>query len=317
MEDPIMTRLVTTTAAVCLLLFSLAHSPVMAETPTQGTVSGTGTVTIERRPTELVMHVQLLGKGKTLKEALQKLKDRREAAGIHLEALKAKADSIKFGEPTSSNIFSKRRAQFEMMIKQRMTARGGGVPKGLQIPRSYVVSASLTARWPLSAEGTEDLLIQAEELTEKIKKADLAGMKDAEKLSPEEEELMEELAEMSGRFSGYDEEQVKPGMPRFLYAAGITDQERDKAMAKAFAKARAEASRLAAAAGKELGPLAHLEGGMTGVPGGDEYDDYRYARRYYGRDAPPSSEDRPNESVSPEAGVVRFACSVRASFLLK
>jgi len=287
---------------------------------TTGTVSGTGTVVIKRRASVLVTNVQLFGRGKTLKEALGNLKDRREAAQLQLETLQADSDSIQFGDPTLSNVFSKRRSQFEQMIKQRMRGRAGKVPKGLQIPRSYVVSSLLTARWPLQAENVEDLLLEAEKLTEKIKSADLAGTKDAEKLSPEEEELAEELAEMSGRYS---DEKVAPGTPRFHYEAKISDQQHDKAMAEAFEKARAHAARLANAAGKQLGPLANIAGQHRGAA---LYDDYGYDDMGFGNSryqyqlmqrAMRSAEGQENTSFAPEPGMVTFTFRVMANFYIK
>ena len=55
--------------------------------------------------------------------------------------------------------------------------------------------AMLTAQWPLAAgDSPEKRLLAVENLREKIKTGDLAGLKDAEKLSPEEQELLEEAS---------------------------------------------------------------------------------------------------------------------------
>ena len=52
-----------------------------------GTVSGSGTVVLERKPDLLRLKVDLIAQGKTMKEALATLKDRREATQAPLGKL--------------------------------------------------------------------------------------------------------------------------------------------------------------------------------------------------------------------------------------
>ena len=54
-----------------------------------GTVSGSGTVVLKRKPDLLRMKVELIAQGKTMKEALANLKDRRDAAQAQLATLGA------------------------------------------------------------------------------------------------------------------------------------------------------------------------------------------------------------------------------------
>ena len=66
-------------------------------------ISAVGTSVVERKPTHMRLYVQLLAKGKTLEAALEKLKERREAATTQLEALKVDPKSIVFGSERARN----------------------------------------------------------------------------------------------------------------------------------------------------------------------------------------------------------------------
>ena len=114
-------------------------------------ISGTGTAIVQRNPTQLRLYIQLLAKGKSLEDALAKLKERREAAMTQLETLKADKNSIVFGTPSLSGAASARKQQFEAMIMEQMRSRGKKVPKGLQTPQTVTVSA--TPYRPMAAEG--------------------------------------------------------------------------------------------------------------------------------------------------------------------
>ena len=158
-------------SVVCLLSLS---STSLSQDEVKGTVSGIGTVTVQQRPTLLRMTIQISGKAKTIKEALAKLKDRRDAAEILLESLTADKDSVSFSDPSLVSANNNQQRQMEQMLRQRMS-RGGRVPKGLQIPKSVSVSCTLTAEWPLQYKDTEGLLLIASDLQERIAAADLAG----------------------------------------------------------------------------------------------------------------------------------------------
>lgn len=318
-------RFLLVTSSLALLLPGLARAQfepwramMESQPPAKETISGVGMVTVRQTPTALRMYVELLGKGKTLEAALANLKDRREAALAQLQSLGARKESIWFSSPGLSNIQSAQQRQLEQMIRQRLVARGRKLPRGLQVARPVVASVTLTAEWPLPAGTPEKLLVAAEALKEKLRAADLAGSKEAEKLSPEEQELAEEMAEM---LSNSGEQPVPLGEPHFVYVARISDQDRDKALAEAFAKARAQASRLARAAGIGLGPLVGLSGQGGGVTSFDGYEDPfgGYSRRAYieqliGRRAASDQAQGDNEAIGPEPGSLSFGFYVRAIF---
>jgi hypothetical protein len=288
------------------------------------TVSAVGTATLERRPAALRVHIEVIAKGRSLEDALANLKDLREAARVQFDALGAVKESVSFGEPSLSNVESAQRKQFEMMVRQRMTARGKQLPKGLQVPKSFAVSSRLAAEWPLESQTTEELLLESEALKEKIKVADLAGTKQAKELSPEEQELAEEMAEMMAE---HGEEPVPVGEPLFTYVARITEAERDQAMADAFRKAKAQAERLAGAAGVKLGPLVALSGSgggssamadpdMYGMYGGYDYHRQQYFQQLIASGGATDDDESQNQAVGTEPGGLKFTFMVNAMFAI-
>ncbi len=280
------------------------------------TVAGVGRVSLQRPPVALRMHIELPAKAGTLKEALAKIQQRREAALLQLEALQVDAKTVKAGNPTLSAAESEQKKRMEQMIAARLRNRGQKVPPGLKMPQTITVSMTLTAEWTHKYDTPEQLLLRVEAIREKVKAAKLAGDQQEEKLSPEEEEIMEEMAMMSSR---YDEPEIKPGEPVFLFVSRITDAEREKAMTDAFAKAKANAQSVAKAAGMKLGPLVSLAGGGGGQPDlGDSpygYEYERYIRRMMGQiRGPDSDEEGTNEAFGPNPDAVAFTFYVQAMF---
>lgn len=280
-----------------------------------GTIAGAGSAEVKRPPQFLRVQVELLAKGKDLKEALVKMKERREVIKLVLGKLDALPDSVAFSDPALGSEKTDQQKQFAAMVAQRLRPGAKPAPKSKDATPT-VVSVTLKFDISLKAGSIEDLLIASQELQAKIKNADLAGMKEFEKLSPQEEELAEEMR-ASGMMQG--QEEVKRGEPMFYFVGKIADAESAKALAEAFGKAQQEATELAKAAGVDLGPLYHLE--TQQQAGGDE--DYAYAARYnqyqyYGGRMPmPSAVAQPREAVSMRAGAVTYRVAVAAQFQVK
>jgi uncharacterized protein YggE len=295
-------------AFAAALVLGLIGGASIAKAQTTPSVTSTGTAKIEQMPTIVRMHIQLSGKGKAVREALAGLKDRREAATVNLEALGARKESIKVGEPTIGAATDERSRQMEMMIRQRMAGRQRG--KKPEVKKPVTVTATMTAEWVLPSGSPEDLLVAAHELQEKIKAADLAGMKEAEKLSAEEEELAEEMSQVD-TYGG--EEAAKPGEPAFQYVVRITDDQHKKLVAEAFTKARDQAASLARAAGSQLGALQQLQSHETESMHETEIYSrmgYRYASSPY---VPQANEDV-REAVGDAPGKVTYQVMINASF---
>jgi len=298
-------------------------NPVSADSG-GGTVAGAGMVEISRQPEKMRLEIELLAKASDLKQALAALKDRIEAARLQSVALGAIKDSIKIGDPQitkSATDQQQRRVQMQMLMLERMR-RGGAGKKSEQAktPSPVMLSARLTAEWKIDAKNVEELLLFSHSLQQRIEDADLAGTKEAQTLSPEEEEL---LAESEESLSYMSDDESKPGEPTFLLVSRISDEERDKARAEAFQKAKVQASRLAKAAGLDIGDLKSLTGEEQ--PGGDEdsYDlfggynraAYRIFQSVVAAAQAGTSENV--EAVAPVPGKVRYRITVTAAFELR
>jgi hypothetical protein len=203
----------------------------------------------------------------------------------------------------------------QMMVRQRALGGGkrGKKPEAATPP--VVVTTTLTAEWPLKAADAEEMLLLVGALEAKIRKADLGGSSEPTSLSPEEQELMEE-AEMNN-YS--DEEQPKPGQPRFLFVKKISEKEQADALAQAFEQAKAEAAKLAKAAALNLGSLKHLSSSLSASDQMQQYSAAMYQYSRYGRSMQPDPNvaDLRNEAIGPQPDEVTYTVTISASFEAK
>jgi len=294
----------------------------LPEPPPASIVSADGTASIERFPTRLRLGVLLEGKGKTLEEALGRLQDRRQKVAAGLEPLGVDKQSITFGAPGFSAAVGQQRQQLERMIRERMRVTGQALPKGLQLPQVRSVAAMLQAEWPLPAGTPEEVLLAAQAIQDKVAALDLAGKKDEQALSPEEQELVEEMQGMAQQSfpSPYGQEQAEPGQPLFVYVAEISEQDRDRVMAEAFQKAKTKAERLARSAGRGLGSIQVLT--EQNITSPEYYDPYsggmpQAVAFLSGRAGPGGQPDQENLIASPTAGPITFRFTVSATFSLE
>jgi uncharacterized protein YggE len=291
-------------------------SRALAGLPSSSSITGTGTVVTTYSPQTMRLRVDLSGTAKNAKDAVAKLKAVSEAATGKLADLDAEKDSVKIGPPRVTAAVNDQRRQMEMMVRQRM--RGAGKKPKAQPEPPVVVSATLSAEWKLNGKDAAARLLEAREIEDKIKAADLAGNKQkSEEASEEEEEMAEEMNE---QFMGGNDNQPKPGEPMFIYVAKVDDEGRSKALASAFAKARTEAEQLAAAAGVKLGPLR----GVQAHAGRNEYENYQY--QYMGGGMNPymlaqmgmsdgeATGGTPREAIGMQPGETSLNYSVSASF---
>jgi len=317
------------TALAIAIVITLSHEaawaqfyPGIRENPSPAaagpqTISATGTASVKRKPTVLRMYLELVAKGSNLDEALKKIKDRRESARGQLETLKADKDAITFGDPSLSGAASPRQRQIEVMLMAKMQSRGKKAAK-TPIAVPVTVTVMLTAQWSLEAETPEQMLVLAQTLQEKIKAADLAGIKDAEKLSPEEEELADEASQMIDQ-SG--EQRTPAGQPYFMFIARLSQADREKLLGEAFAKAKTQAADLAKAADVELGPLTGISGQCNGQHnlGDEEYNPYNNSssiRRILAQQTGEGADETHYEAMSNDPAAVSFSAAVQANFRL-
>ena len=310
-------RILLTITAI--LLSRGIPSSAQAPGPDEGMVTGTGTVVLRRAPDTLRLKVEVFARGKTVKEALAALKERRAAIRAQLGALGATDESIRFADPQINSAVLDRQRQMELMIRSRM-AQKPAARKDAPAP-PVVVSANLTAEWPLKGEGVEEWLVVAATLEAKVKAADLPGKKDLEKPSVEDEELREEMAGIEPNADPNDPT-ARQGEPAFLFVSKLSDADRASALADAFARARAGAEAMARAAGATLGPLRRLQGGPQS---GEQFEDpaqiqadYLRALRGGGGQVDPADEpESALEAVGASPGAVSYRVRLSAAFALK
>jgi len=321
----------TSVALASLAAIFSWHNPAQAQYGgDSGVVSGNGVVTISRQPETMRVTVAVQGKGATLKDALAAVKARTEAAKKQVVTLGADKDSIKIDTPKintqqadQQQAMVRRQMQRAMMQQMNKAKKGGKKDKEPAKPAEPVlVAAMFTAEWKLDSKTPEDLLIAVHGLQEKIKGADLAGMKEAEKLSPEQEEMLEEMEQQAEMMNSYGNETPKPGEPIFMFVSRIPEAEREKAIAEAFQKAKTQASKLAKAAGTELGALKSLSANSTSG-NANAYNNYGYNSRQWramqmagiGQSEDEEGEGaNPTEALGAEPGPVKFHVTVMAAF---
>jgi len=303
---------------MAVVILTVGCATAWAQVQPEPMVSGDGTVTITLQPEVMRLRIDLLGKGKDLKEALAKLKDRREAARKKVLELGATEKTIEIAPAGTSVGKADERRQLQMLVRARMSGRKSEKDAEAK-PQPVTVSATLTADWPVKTQDSDEMLIFANELQDKIKAADLAGIKEAGPKTPEEAEEAEE-AEMEEVDMYGGEQGPKPGEPSFVFVARVPADQIDKAMAEAFEKAKAKAARLAKAAGATAGNLRFLST--------HQQPDYermsRQAYAYYGsyyqeliQQSYSPGGDVPEEAVGVEPGPLKLRVSVSASFAIK
>lgn len=207
-------------------------------------VSGVGTATVHLAAERLRLEVVLPAHGANAVEALRHLKEIQAKAKSKLEKLGAADGTTSFSEPRLSEPTGGSSSGDSPPLQ---TGRRIRVPV---IPSAAVsLTSVLRAEWKLKAKSTEDLVVEAQELEEKIRAADLGGTRQQGGNNGVDDEAAEEAQALVRQGSEGD------GTPRFIFAAQISESDRRKAFVEALAKARADAANLAAAAGLELGQM--------------------------------------------------------------
>jgi uncharacterized protein YggE len=307
-----MTRFCTLSALAIGILFAAGSHVAMAQAPESplGYIGGAGVAVIKRQPELMRMRLELTATGKDLKDALSKLKARREAALKVCSDLGTAADSLVVGSPRIAPD-SPQRQQMMMMMRQR--ARNGGKPaKKSEAAPPVNVAATLTAEWPLKGTDPEELLVASQTLRDKIK-SDLGKSTPKEELSPEDEEVQEEAAAETMNYNNGNG--PKPGEPTFVFVAKVSKADYVKAAAKAFAMAKAHAQRLADAAGAPLGELRNMNGDDRQAMAMMNYQQQRYFNGMQEDDST-ETETSSDEAIGPNPAEVRLNVTVTASFAL-
>lgn len=303
-----------------MLLMSVAAVVASSEncysqSPARAGVRGTGEAVLERKPALMRMHLQLLAKGKDLTEAIARLSTQRAEVEKQLETLGAVKTSIHFSEIELDQTQDRAERQIEMIMRRRMAQKRGGKgsAKNDAIVKPAKVRMTLTAEWPLTVGEAAETLIAVEKLQKTIQAADWGGTNDSEELTPEEEELAEEME--GADFVDQDESGHEPGQPTFVFVANIEEADREQALSEAFAEAKQQAEVLAKAAELKLGTLISLEAD-TGMEA-DEDADYRLrydSSMFSVQRRQMSGHNRAKEVIGTSPSLLKYRVIINATF---
>lgn len=303
-----------------LIAVMAAASTVRADEMTDAVVSANGVAKIERAPDRMRMQIEVLSKGSDAKQAVEGLKKRIESVRAQLAAFGVVADSITVQPPRTFKMQGDQQQQIQMMMLQRMRQGNRKAAAATEQTKPPVtISASLSAEWKLDGESADDRFVFAQALQDRIKAADLSGSKAAEELTPEQQELLEEME--SEEQSYYSSDQQKPGEPAFMFVASISPEQHQQALSEAFAKAKDQAARLARAAGEELGGVKSIQENSVAAYESD-YDPWETQssvmyRMLQSAQNQAAGSGTPTEAVGTDTANVSLKVALNATFYLR
>ena len=252
-----MTRLFQATAA-CLVIFFVTTSVQAQLLPDSGAdsaspgISVTGTHVVKRLPETFRVIVTLQAKGKTFDEALAILNNEKESALDKFQTLGVDKERIEFGNFGIDQLQENKQRQMEAMVAQRVRIQN---QRKSVAAESIALKCTVSVDWPLAGTTSEEIFKESHALKQKIKVADFTAKKVA--LTPEEEEMMEEMAGMIHHI----EQPGSDGGPLFIYVSKISDADAQTAYAEAFAEAVKQGEALAKATGFiTMGKLTSISG---------------------------------------------------------
>jgi hypothetical protein len=257
------------------------------------------------------MQVQLVESADSVDVALGMVKERAEAAKQLLQDLEA--EDIELGEFVLSDLddsdshgqakMAKRTAE----VIARRQAFGRPTPTNpAQSDADAKVQMGLSAQWSLAGDSDEALLFVAK-LRRALADIGGAGSED-EETTPVWSTPAEEMQALMSAAKG----SRNVCIPRFFFVSRLSEEQRDKALAEAFERARETAERLARAAGRKLGELKHL----SESPHLDHSAQRSQVRQQLSGEEWPESSHTAYEIVWDDLRAGRFVVSVSTSFEL-
>lgn len=277
-----------------------------AATPRR-TVSTQGTVTVRQRPAVLLMKVRLRATEPTLELGLTRLKAQGEAARQWLSRLGA--ERVACGEPhfdeqIDKDPLTKARAATAKAIGRHLpgAAAAGDGKRG--------VNVVVTAQWPIAALSAEQTLVLVDRL--RFEAAADSGTAEAAEEPPAWATPQEQMQALMAQMQ---QPPVDDGTPQFLFIARLDDEQLERAVAEAFARAVRNAERLARAAGLRLGPLTALNH-VYGRPGEGRADLLLERQRCAALLASMAVELGEHDLVSEDLRAAEFVVTVHATHTL-
>jgi hypothetical protein len=190
----------------------------------------------------------------TLELGLTKLKAKAEATSSllrRLGAVRVETGEPHFDDQTDKDPLTAMQARTAKAFRKRSTDEPPPPPE-------RGTNAVLTAAWPIATLTADETLVLVDRLKFELAE-DTGSGESREGLLPwasPEEQVMEMMAQIHAPPDDL--------APQFLFVAAAGEEQREKASAEAFARARRQAELVARAAGFRLGALATIHGGFNG-----------------------------------------------------
>ena len=233
-------------------------------------VSGAGSEKFETIPDAMKVTVRGEAKGATVEEAIAAWKAKAESIKATLVEAGADAATVEISDPRLSGTGTSRNEMMMRRMMQMQAQKEGGDKKEAQ-EEPVKLEMTVTAAWKLSATDVEGLLVETVPLMRKVAKLDFTDKKAA---TPEELEEMEEAASSEDYYDEYG--RPDPSKPSFLFTKQVDAAKVTEMQKTAFDKARTDASKKAALAGRTLAGIVTVDASVS-RPDMDEDEMMQYA----------------------------------------
>lgn len=271
----------TFVTAICLCTtFPIAVAQLSLDSTgfvtTSDGISTSGSQTVPIEPNAVRLTLTASAEARDGESALQTLRDHGQRVEKELVILGALKESIKLSEPSVSvaipgisNFERARKAARQQSMQLRaMNAMNAGIAiagnqgainvdeiEEADLPHVYTAKCVLTADWKITGAVDDKVRLMPANLRRSILEKDLMGRRYSEKLSPEEQQMIQSVAGNNNVFysqSFTDSSMNDDPNCRFHFIGKITNENLHKAFEVAFKKARTEADQMAKVANAEV-----------------------------------------------------------------
>jgi len=264
-------------------------------------VTATGRATLNVVPDRLRLRVTITSANPDTRQAVLDLDQRRDAIEQALTDLSPVAGTLSAGA-THSNAGPKANQETLEMLLMAPGASAGRTPTTQAAPS---VTCTVQAEWNLSAHGSDEAVVNAAALGDRIRAALVhAGQPTTQPATTTAASTMPATEASDTTVE-----------PAFVYVHAVSEAERAKLLATAMERATADARRLADAAGQQVGVVRRLSAASAGRAMSDDSEPIGdYLRMALAE--PDSANDQPAEATGSDPGDVSFMVEVTATFVL-
>jgi len=264
-------------------------------------VTATGRATLNVTPDRLRVRVRITSTDRDTRQAVADLDQRRDAVEQALADLSPVAGTLSAGATHTSAGPQSSQDRLEILLMA-----GGGADRAAATQPSPSVTCVVQAEWDLSAHGSDEAVVNAAALGDRIRSAVAhAGQPTTQPATTAPATAPAATTEASDTSVEED----------FQYVHAVSESERTKLLATATERATAEAKRLAEVAGFGLGPARRMSAASAGRTISDDAEPIGdYLRTALGE--PDTANAEPAEAVGSDPGAVSFTVEVTATFAL-